>query len=123
MTSQIDVTELMVDPDFVGPMSIVHRTPTTNTYGENSLSEVTVNTFGSVQPASGKTIQRLPEALRVANVSSFWVKGEIVADGSVTYPDILVFGTKRYQVQYVFDYTNWGAGWCEGTAVAEKPSG
>lgn len=120
---EVDVTDLLVDPTFTDSISIINRTPTVNAFGENSLAEVTVNTIGVVQPATGKTIQRLPEALRVANISSFWVRGTIVADGTSEYPDLLVFNGKRYQVQSVNDWTNWGGGWCEGTCVAEKPTG
>ncbi len=58
----------------------------------------------------------------MADVSSFWVKGVITADGTNLYPDIISFRGKRYQVQTVLDYSNWGAGWTEGTCVVEKPS-
>ncbi len=121
--AQLGVTELMTDPDFVDTISVISRTPTVNSKGENSLSESTVNTVGSVQPASGKTLARLPEALRVANVSSFWVKGVIPVTGAGTYPAILVFGSKRYAVQMVFDWSNFGEGYSEGTCVVEAPDG
>lgn len=119
---QIDVSGLLLDPDFVDPVVLIHRTPTVNSYGQNVLSEQSVQTFGSVQPASGRTLQRLPEALRVANVSSFWIQAGIVADGSSQYPDLISFKGQRYAVQVVFDWTNWGAGWCEGVCVREKPT-
>lgn len=119
----IDVTELLSDPDFVNEVTLVNRVPNVNDMGENTLVETGFVTVGSVQPASGKTISRLPEALRVANISSFWVKGEIIADGSARYPDILVFNDKRYQVQTVNDWTNYGAGYSEGTCVVEQPTG
>jgi hypothetical protein len=116
----IDVSELLVDPDFVDAISLITRTSTPNTYGENTLSESTVVSVGSVQPAAGKTVRRLPEQLQTANVSSFWFKGEIkTTDGGTTYPMILVFKGKRYQVQMVFDWTNFGQGWSEGVCIAE----
>lgn len=118
----IDVTEILVDPDFIDPLVLIHRKPIVDSYGENTLTEQPVSTFGSVQPVSGKTLQRLPEALRVANVSSFWIKGKIVSDGSCQYPDVISFRGSRYAVQMVFDWTNWGEGWCEGTCVREKPT-
>lgn len=120
--ANIDVSELLLDPDFIDPIVIIRRTPTINSYGENILSEQGFPTFGSVQPASGKTIQRLPEALRVANVSSFWVKGVIVSDGASKYPDILSFKGQRFAVQTIMDWTNWGEGWTEGTCVREVPA-
>lgn len=120
--SRIDVTELLTDTDFVGPIQLVSRLPRINSLGENLLTETTVTSVGSVQPASGRAIARLPEALRVANVSSFWFKGTIVASAPGKYSSILVFSGQRYQVQTVLDWTNWGAGWCEGTCVAEVPA-
>ncbi len=120
--AQIDVTELFTDPDFVDAMSLITRHPMVNTKGENFMNEVVLDSVGSVQPASGKTISRLPEALRVADVSSFWFKGEIVTSALNKYPSIIVFKGKRYQVLQVDDWTNWGQGWCEGVCVAEKPA-
>lgn len=118
----IDVTDLLSDPDLVDPVVIIHRTPCVDGFGENKLKEVGVSTVGSVQPASGKTLQRIPEAFRVANVMSFWVKGNIVSDGSCAYPDLIVYKGSRFAVQTIFDWKNWGEGFAEGTCVREKPT-
>ena len=121
--ANIDTSFLLQDPDFVDPITMIRRRPTINEYGENVLTETSFQTIGSVQPASGKTLMRLPDALRIANVSSFWIKGNIYADGSAKYPDIIVFRGKRYAVQMIFDWTNFGFdGYSEGTCVAELPS-
>lgn len=120
--AQLDVSDILLDPDFVDKIELVTRKPSVNSLGENSVEEKAQKTIGSVQPASGRVIARLPEAMRVANISSFWVKGSIIASAPGKYSSILVFKGNRYQVQTVMDYTNWGAGWCEGTCVAEAPS-
>lgn len=119
---QIDVSDILSDPDMVDPMVIIRRNECVDPYGDNQLKEQGFNTWGVIQPASGKTLQRIPEAFRVANVMSFWVKGKIITDGKGRYPDILVFHGERYAVQLVFDWMNWGEGWCEGTCVREKPA-
>ncbi len=118
----LDTTELLTDPDFVDRLQLVTRTPAINSFGENILSELTQDSEGSVQPASGKVIQRLPEALRVMNLSSFWFKGTIITSAPGKYSSLIVFKGMRYQVQHVFDWSNWGAGWCEGVCVAEVPA-
>jgi hypothetical protein len=118
----IDVSELLVDPDFVDPMSLITRTATVDSQGVNHIVEKLIQSIGSIQPASGKTLARLPEALRLADVSSFWFKGNIPVTGPGQYPSVLVFRGRRYQVQTVLDWTNYGQGWCEGTAVAEALS-
>jgi hypothetical protein len=119
---QIDVTDLLTDSDFVDDLVLIHRVDTVGENGRLTLTERNVPTIGSIQPASGKTLQRLPEAFRVESVSSFWLRGEIVSDGSCKYPDIICYRGQRYAVQTVMDWTNWGAGWCEGTCVREKPT-
>lgn len=120
--AQVDVTDILADPDFVDPIVIVRRTPTIDQYGENVLTEQSFQTFGSVQPIDGKTLQRLPDALRVANQKHFFVKGTIVSDGTSRYPDVLVMNGIRYAVQAIFDWSNFGAGWSEGTVVQEVPA-
>lgn len=120
--AQVDVTQLLTDPDFVDQIQVVSRYPRVDSLGQNIISEKCLNTIGSVQPASGKSIQRLPEALRVANVMDFFFKGQIVADEPGQYPSILVFKKRRFQVQTVQDYSNWGSGWTQGTCVAENLS-
>jgi hypothetical protein len=121
--AQINVTEVLVDPDFVDAMQLINRRPRVNSLGENMLADVeTINSFGSVQPASGKVLQRLPEALRSTNVCSFWFKGKIIASEPGKYASIIVFKGSRFQVQSVMDWSNWGEGWTEGTCVAEALS-
>lgn len=122
LSTQVDVSDLMYDTDFVDGMALITRTPTVNTLGENVVTEMTLNSFGSVQPASGRTLARLPEALRLENVQSFWFRGVIVATAPNQYPCILVFKGFRYQVRNVMDWSTWGRGWTEGLCVAELPS-
>lgn len=123
MSQLIDVGELLNDPELVEPIMLIKRAECVNDFGQNTLSEEPVKTHGSVQPVSGKTLQRLPEALRIANVQSFWLKHKLVSDNRSKYPDVIVKGSKRFTVQMVFDWSDWGSGWTEGTCVAERPSG
>ena len=118
----IDVTELLSDPDFCDQMIQIKRGSKVNDSGVNVITQQTYCTIGSIQPASGKTLARVPDSLRIEGVSSFWIKGEITTDAQGRYTDILVFRNKRYQVRQVFDWTNFGQGWCEGVCVREVPA-
>jgi hypothetical protein len=120
--AQLNIDELLSDPDLVDVVTQIARVPRVNSLGENTLIETPIQTVGSVQPASGRAIMRLPEAFRVANVYSFWIKGTIVATAPGKYSDILIFNGLRFQVQTVMDWSNFGEGYCEGTCVAEVPS-
>lgn len=118
--AKIDVSDLLADPDFIDPIVIVHRQSVVSALGDNVLTNYPQDTVGSVQPISGKTLQRLPEELRVIGVMSFFVRGRIASDGKCQYPDLLQFKGQDYEVQAIFDWTNWGAGWCEGTCVRRR---
>lgn len=120
--ANIDVSDVLLDPDFINDVTLIHRTTTVNDFGKNELTETEIQTVGSVQPASYKQLQRLPDALRAADVRAFWIKAEILSDGDSQYPDIILFGGSRYQVQTIEPWLNWGAGWNMGTCVKEKPS-
>lgn len=118
--AQIDVSELLLDPDFIDAVTLIHRAASVNQYGENVLVETSEVTVGSVQPISGKQFQRLPDALRTADVRTFYIKATIVSDGTNTYPDIIVFQNERYQVQSVDNWLNYGQGYNSGICVREK---
>lgn len=123
--AQLDVSELMVDSDFVDSITLINRVSAQNLHGENVLTECPLSTYGNVQPTPNKEINRLPDALRTANVKSFWVKatkGLIVASSPSQYASILCYKNQRYAVQMVFDWSNFGEGYTEGVCVAEAPS-
>ena len=120
--AQIDVSELLLDPDFIDPIVILRRHTIVNEFGENVLTEGRLPTVGSVQPASAKTISRLPEGLQMADVRSFFVKLEIIQDGTCQYPDIILFQGSRYQIKTAAPWLNFGGGWNEGICVREKIS-
>lgn len=119
--ADIDVSELLLDPDFVNDLQLIHRTTTLNSFGKNVITELApVDTVGSVQPANQKDIMRLPEAMRLKDVRGFWIKAEILTDGASQYPDIIVFAGKRFQVFAVEPWNNYGEGWNKGICVAEE---
>lgn len=122
--ANIDVSDVILDPEFSSPIQIISRIPVQNSLGENKLTETVRKTYGCVQPADGKTIERLPEGLRVADIQSFWVKGRnvIVASSPGKYSSVLVFQGMRYQVQHLFPWGHFGQGFQEGVCIAEKPA-
>lgn len=120
--AQLDVSDLLLDLDFINDLTLIHRTSTVNSFGENVLMETTQSTVGSVQPTSGKELMRLPEALRVQDIRTFYIKAAILSDGSSQYPDIISFGGDRFQVQMVNSWLNYGQGWNSGICVKEKPA-
>lgn len=120
--AQLEISEIILDPDFTDPVQLIHRKPFVDQYGQNQLEEEVIPTFGSVQPISGKMLQRVPDALKVSDVRTFWIQGTIVSDGQCQYPDLIVFRGQRFAVQTVLDWMNFGESYCEGLCVREKPT-
>lgn len=118
--ANIDVTPLFTDSDFIDEMRLITRSATVSTMGENLISESAKYVVGCIQPAEGKLLNRLPEALRNERVNSFWINGAVLTTENCKYPSILEYRGKRYQIRKLFDYTNWGAGWTEGVCVEEN---
>lgn len=118
----LDVDELMTDPDLVDEVTQIKRVSRADNFGQNVITEVCIQTVGSIQPASGAVLQRLPDFLRNSSVKSFWLKGIITATSPGKYTDILVSNGQRYQVQHIFDWSNWGEGFTEGVCVDEVPA-
>lgn len=122
MMARLDVSDLLLDPDFIDPMIILHRRSSVNGFGENEVTEHSYAAVGSIQPTTGKDLERIPEAMRQKDVKTFWIKSEIKLTKRTDYPDILVHNGRRYQVISVQDWLNFGAGWNSGICVAEEPT-
>lgn len=121
--ARIDVSQLLNDPDFVDNIVLINRQPSVNVFGENrARADERINTVGSVQPADYQTVMKLPEAMRVANVYSFWMRGQIVASEPGKYSSLIVYRGKTFQVQTVADWSNYGEGYTEGTCIAQVPA-
>lgn len=118
--ANIDVSDILLDPDFVNDVQLIHRTATTGTNGKTVVTELTpVDTVGSVQPANAKELARVPDALRMHDWRAFYIKAEILTDGSSQYPDIIVFNGRRFEVKSTEPWLNFGAGWNKGLCVAQ----
>lgn len=113
--ARIDVSELMVDPDFISSFSVARRSSTVNQYGENELTETIINNVsGSVQSAGKETIRRLPEGVKISNVKTIYTKTLLIADANGTgYADQIIFDGLRFNVISCLPWSNFGAGWYE----------
>lgn len=119
----LDVSDTLLDLDFVDEMQIVRRKSTVDSMGQNNVAESTFPAVGSIQPTSGKDLDRVPDTLRLSDVRTFFLKSAIRVSAEINaYPDILVFKGQRFQVISVEDWLNYGQGWNSGLCVAEKPS-
>ena len=110
----IDVTDIVLDPDFQDAITIIRRTDTVNEYGENVITEASESVRAVIQPASPDDLQRLPDSVRRRDAVTVYYAGILTADA---YPDVVVWGGDRYQVSNTEPFRNWGRGYTKAVCT------
>lgn len=118
----IDVSELMADLDFIDPVVLRTATTTVDTYGVNQLSYVNSDAYASVQPADYKELRRLPEEIMMSDVRKFYLKTDLILNGTTAYPDIIVFQGFEFVVMNSAPWGNYGSGYYKGICVRKDLS-
>jgi hypothetical protein len=120
--ANIDVTELLTDPDFVDDITIVRRTSAVNDDGINVITETQLKAVASVQSGDNDLVNRLPDGIRVSDTITIYTKTEIITSKTGGYPDIVIWNNQRHQVIGVTPWGNYGKGWYRADCVMEKPN-
>lgn len=120
--AQLDVSEVLTDPMFLDPFTIIRRASTVNDLGRNVIVETTISAIGSVQAADGDTLAMLPEAARLSDVRNIFTRTVLIADVVSGYSDLILWKGNRYQTLKVTPWGNYGSGWYKCVCVNEKAS-
>jgi hypothetical protein len=116
----IDVSELLTDPDFTNTVTLIRRSSTVDTYGENTMVETSSSITAVVQGANTESLERVPEGARLSDLIDVYYKGQLTAESPGGYADIIVWQGKRYQVfEVVEDFMNYGAGFTKAVCKLE----
>lgn len=120
--ANIDVSDILLDPDFTNEMSLIRRSASISSKGRNTLVEAEPLTITAcMQNVDTETLEKYPDLALLSDKISVWYKGTLTAESVNGYSDIIVFGSTRYYVKYVDeDYTNFGQGWTKAVCVMEK---
>ena len=101
----LDISEILDDPDFIQTVEFGIVTQSTNATGdplETELRQSHDNT--NVQPASGATLQRLPEGERTRDVLQVFTKSEFPLKNG----DYMYFGGFKYRCITTENWTQYG---------------
>lgn len=110
---QLDVTELLLDPDFAERISVTRQTQTVNSNGVNVVTPtVYSNLVAIVEAAQGTENQFLEDLARVKGVIQVHTTTFLLTDGTGTFaPDIVTWNSREYLVLVVNDWSKFGAGY------------
>lgn len=123
--AQIDVSDLLLDPDFCDKAQLIQRASQVNEFGELELIEAVLSPDPSavVQAPTPDTLKFLPEGVKYQDTIDVWLSGQITelhTQVEYGYSDVLVWKGKRYAaVAMVEDFGNFGAGFTHAIFAKE----
>jgi len=114
--ARIDVTELLLDPDFVSSLVCERNATTVGSNGRASQTTTNISFIGVVTSDKGAMLQRIAAGERIEDSISIITKFGLRVGGVGYTADVVQFNGKRYTVAMINDYSHMGAGFIEATA-------
>ena len=123
--ADLDVSELISDPDFCDEVQLIRRTAVSGDNGRNQVTELPPSTeYMVVQGLKARDFQRFPDLVDLYGVKAFWFVGVFLEESETQYSDIVVYNGLRYQIHKVDeDFRNYGAGFMKAFAALEAEHG
>lgn len=121
--ARIDVTDILLDPDFIDRLVCERIVQTVGNDGIASNTPTEVKFFGCVTNADGDRLERAPDGERVASTIVVHSKFRLRAGKDGFSADIVRFGENRYTTVKLADYSHFGRGFVAATCDLIPVSG
>lgn len=119
----LDVTKVLTDPRFTETFTLIRRNRTVEK-GRGVVAEERLRLLGVIQPAPSSKIERLNHGDWREGGISVWVKQfRFNLNTEANLPDEVVFENNRYVVIDVKDWSHYGRGFMEITALLAQNDG
>lgn len=113
----LDVSDIILDPDFADAITVYRQAVSTDTYGDVIRTETaTPNVVAVITPDKWSTLQRQAEGSNVSEVVTVITQFRLQASMDGYDADEIVWNGKRYVVIAVGDCSRYGAGFVEASA-------
>lgn len=106
----IDVTDLLIDPDFCDDYTIQRVTQGVDNFGRAAETIIELPGYGSVQPVSNRTLELFPDLERVTGMMQVYTRDTLNAATVTTSPDRIVWQGSTYRVQAMSEWPHSGGG-------------
>lgn len=123
----LDLTELMNDPDFCETFIVVRRKTKVNDHGRSDNTPERITVVGSVTPTADNSLTRdmamQMQAKSVKVITRFALRGpskdKSAAGTELRYmPDVIVWQGDSYEPVDIRDYSRFGAGFIEADCMS-----
>lgn len=113
---QLDVTEIIGDPDFAESFTVLRRSESVNQYGQSVVTSQNLNAVGVVCQAGPNDLERLDDNQRMGRHISVVTMFRLRGPASGYQPDVILWNGNNFVVQQIDDYANFGQGFIEAIA-------
>jgi hypothetical protein len=110
--ANLDVTDLLADPDTCDPFQVIRRPSVIGADGRTTITPTApIECYGSVQPASGRTLQLMPDLANVDGVIEIYTTAALQTDTANFKADIVMWNCEAYVVNgMISSWQNFGYG-------------
>lgn len=116
----LDVTDLMTDPDLASQFRVIRSQETIDEHGRPQFTPRNYVTYGSVQPASGRTLQLLPDLANVSGSIEIYTRFRLQENDGTFAADQVVWQNKTYLIMTVVDWSAFGRGWVRAVGTLQN---
>lgn len=110
---RLNVTRVIRSPRFSKTLNVTRRATTVNQQGLTEIVETTLTPRGVVLAGSTPPFVQETDYQHAQNNLTVYVYKERLLDPATSHqPDIVNHAGNRYVVRRVYDWLEWGAGWC-----------
>lgn len=124
----IDTSELLVDPDFVEPVTVLRRMQLVSEQGRVSTQNQSfMNVIACVQPQSDEPMVRGTDSQLLPALISVHTKFRLRGISPNFQPDIVIWNGNQFVVNKVFNWSHFGLGYvmaeCSSMDHLDEPPG
>jgi hypothetical protein len=113
-----DVSDVILDPDFVETFALIRRAETVDEQGMTHVAEQTQGSSGVIQPVTPRERERLPEGDQMSEaVAVYSVTPLSAGDDQEQKPDRIAYHGLVYEIKSVEPWGDDTAGYCKALAV------
>lgn len=115
----IDVSELLVDPDFVDDFTVIRAVESVGDNGRATFSPSSSTAIGCVQPSAPSSLRLLPETTRVEGAIDIWTKTHLQVNDGKRAADTVIWNKRSYLVANTRDWSQYGEGYINATCILQ----
>jgi hypothetical protein len=107
--ANISVTELLFDPDFCDPVTIIRSVETVGEDGVVRYEETSYTAMASIQPASGDDLSIEPDAARTGGSYDIITAFPLATATNLTKADTVIWRDSEFVVISIERFGNFGS--------------